>query len=74
MAYEPPVKEVEERRMESLRRVREAKAAEREYVNTPILCMWPLLESDGFYRQYAGQQLTEMIDYEQNSELVGQLK
>ena len=35
MAYEPPAKEVEERRMESLRRVREAKAAEREYVNTP---------------------------------------
>ena len=43
MAYEPPAKEVEERRMESLRRVREAKAAEREYVNTP---MWSLLESD----------------------------
>ena len=32
MAYEPPAKEIEERRMESLRRVREAKALEREYV------------------------------------------
>ena len=30
MAYEPPAKEIEERRMESLRRVREAKALERE--------------------------------------------
>ena len=38
MAYEPPAKEVEERRMESLKRVREAKAAEREYVNTPCGC------------------------------------
>ena len=35
MAYEPPAKEVEERRMESLKRVREVKVAEREYVNTP---------------------------------------
>ena len=31
MAYEAPAKEVEERRTESLRRVREAKALEREY-------------------------------------------
>lgn len=32
MAYEPPAKEIEERRRESLRRVREAKTLEREYV------------------------------------------
>ena len=30
MAYQPPAKEIEERRMESLRRVREAKSLERE--------------------------------------------
>lgn len=31
MAYEPPAKDVEERRKESLKRVREAKVLEREY-------------------------------------------
>lgn len=54
LAYEPPSKEVEERRRESLKRVRETRTFEREH--------------------NAGPQLTEMIDFEQNCELVGQLK